>query len=80
MIAAHCRNGHVSSAPANAHAVVSITTSAGTIRRIESVCDACGVGVSTYVDEWEAHAVSALVRGRAAIEALLQERLEARRN
>ncbi len=80
MIQATCRNGHVSSAPANAWAVVSVTTSAGTIRRVESQCDQCSQGVSTYVDEWEAHAISALVQAREVIAELRRQHMAARRN
>jgi len=81
MISAYCtRCNAESSAAANAWAVVQVTTSAGTFRRVESVCDRCGSGVATYLDEPEAHAISALVRGRAAFEALRDEHLASRRN
>ncbi len=81
MIAARCSYCTAeSSAPANAHAVVTITTSAGTVRRVESVCPDCGRGVSTYLDEWEAHAISALLVSRRAIDELRRLHLLARRN
>ena len=81
MISAYCtRCDAESSAAANAWAVVQVTTSAGTFRRVESVCDVCGSGVATYIDEWEAHAISALVRGRAAFKALRDEHLARRVN
>ena len=71
MISAYCtRCGVESSAAANAWAVVQVTTSAGTFRRVESVCDQCGSGVATYIDEPEAHAISALVQARPDIEQL----------
>ncbi len=83
MIAATCTSpicGAESSASANAWCVVTVTTSAGTLRRVESVCPDCQRGVSTYVDEWEAHAVSALVQAREVIAELRRQHMAARRN
>jgi len=81
VISAYCtRCGAESSAAANAWAVVQVTTSAGTFRRVESVCDQCGSGIATYIDEPEAHAISVLVRGRAAFKALREEHLARRVN
>jgi len=81
VISAYCTRCAVeSSAAANAWAVVQVTTSAGTFRRVESVCDQCGSGIATYIDEPEAHAISVLVRGRAAFKALREEHLARRVN
>lgn len=77
MISAVCDLGHVSSVSANAVAVHSITTEAGTVRSVLSQCDACPGIVQTFVSEFEAYAVSALLRSRDEIARL---RLDARRN
>ena len=83
MISATCDRGHVSSAAANAVAVHSMTTSAGTVRVVLSQCDQCPdtALVQTFVTEFEAHAIGALVQGRRAIAELrLKHAIDGRRN
>ena len=80
MIPAECRQGHVSSASANAHAVVTVTTQAGTVHRVEAQCDQCSEPTSALVSDWEAQAVRWVLSARTEIARVRERHLNARRN
>ena len=80
MIEAICRNDHVSSASANAHAVVTVTTQAGTVHRVEAQCDQCPEPTSALVSDWEAQAVRWVLSARHEIKAARDRFLQERRN
>ena len=80
MIPAYCRNEHLSSASANAHAVVTVTTQAGTVHRVEAQCDQCPEPTSALVSDWEAQAVRWVLAARHEIARARERHLKARRN
>ena len=80
MIPTYCRNDHLSSASANAHAVVTVTTEAGSLHRVEGQCDQCPEPTSALVSSWEAQAVRWVLSARHELARLRDEQLRARRN
>ena len=80
MIVATCDNGHESSASANAHAVITVTTQAGDIHRVEAQCDQCPLSTSELVGDWEAQAVRWVLKGRGEIARVRERHLRQRLN